>query len=1086
MLIANPRESEQSRNSLSSLDTDLNAFIVEYRKGHADASELMRKHITAETDRNQEAIKLHVTETANNVDESLKVHIGVAIRGATRQREDAQSQAKRDRLVRSLKFDRMNERRNQVAPSHHNTFTWMLRDGSDVEGDQSSSECSEREYDSSESSDSESDSSSETWSDDSEPAHATASWDSFSDWLRSTDLVYWISGKPGSGKTTLMKYLLSQSRTQTYLDEWKPGARIISHFFWRPGTEMQQSIKGLMCSLLHQLLLGEPEIVDHVLRSTAGMAMKETETDWSTEELQETLVFVLGRYSKPVAIFLDGLDEVLPRDGVLRLLDVVDQLRHPCGHTGKTKLCLGSRRETLLYKRLCDYPQLRLEQLNEVDLWNYGKDKIRIPSGYRITAIPSYRMYYPFRKDREETTPSRDEFRDWLVWTIVDKAEGVFLWLYLTVETVTKALNQDESFEDLESRIRSLPSDLADLYTDMWNRMNGDGHDLRIRAATYFQLALAEAGTHFPLSSFAMMVATKPEKAEMLLRRDQSQRISVASVIEACEETRRDTTTRCAGLLVCPGLMELDPDTELVAYPWYGEEYEELLPYVSRVPAYSFLHRTARDFLMDTEAGKGILSFGRVPGHLARLKLLEANLAMRQLFWTPTFYVKDCVESPPDPTASLNSPNLSMVRFVFKTLDPSSEMEEDASVRRELSRLFLLCEQLFINGQLLGEPVFPVHTIQFEQDPRHPECNFYYHTTVKGQHEFLIVAADYETTYTTGGIWRVLLPAIMNRHLDEYTKCRLLVQACTFHPYPDYPFSGLDHRLNAIQSLLGRGALPYHQIASRKPRRLVGSTDKSPIATTETAFRALMTTIWLAATRWVIDNNDRRKLFELIALLITKGADPHEEVFVFIEVKGGKATSMDLMYISRSSQGSLDEFRHIVIVLAYPASALLAHVLQIWKLGDHSRVDWVSEICQVPDSGIGKGRTISIVEMDDESLKLSRDAPIPNIFRSAAVFNLREEDGMEKYFLGLIRFLEESLQSVAVPEQERWIMPHEDCLSDISIPLEIQEEVMSGLQRLRCTDVPVTERRKELRTRLGVTTPIEEPEWQERDRFRRW
>jgi hypothetical protein len=71
------------------------------------------------------------------------------------------------------------------------------------------------------------------------------------------------------------------------------------------------------------LLFGEPRVVDHILH-IADLARKDSETDWPTEELQITLLYVISYYSRPVAISIDGLDEVLPQDGLLRLLNVVD------------------------------------------------------------------------------------------------------------------------------------------------------------------------------------------------------------------------------------------------------------------------------------------------------------------------------------------------------------------------------------------------------------------------------------------------------------------------------------------------------------------------------------------------------------------------------------------------------------------------------------------------------------------------------------------------------------------------------------------------------------------------------------------
>ena len=48
----------------------------------------------------------------------------------------------------------------------------------------------------------------------------------FADWLHSNKSLFWITGKPSSGKSTLMKYLVQDSRTQKALS--KQDQRILS------------------------------------------------------------------------------------------------------------------------------------------------------------------------------------------------------------------------------------------------------------------------------------------------------------------------------------------------------------------------------------------------------------------------------------------------------------------------------------------------------------------------------------------------------------------------------------------------------------------------------------------------------------------------------------------------------------------------------------------------------------------------------------------------------------------------------------------------------------------------------------------
>ncbi|KAK8852207.1 hypothetical protein PGQ11_014686 [Apiospora arundinis] len=884
-------------SGLLALDVDVRAFINEYRKGHADAVSLTRKHITTESKRGEEAVKLHVTQETSHAKDSLNEHIGLAFRGVIKQGQDAQLAAKKSRLLQSLKFDRMNERRNLVSPSHPRTFTWMLQDGSEGDGPQRPYRIPDRKID------------------DLELYYAPNTWDSFSDWLRSTGTVYWISGKPGSGKTTLVKYLLGQPRLQEYLDLWRPDSTVISHFFWRPGTAMQQSIRGLLCSLLYQLLLEDDEIVNQVLTKYDRNSTKDTETDWSGEELQNALHDVVNHYPRPVAIFLDGLDEVLPKDGVLRLLEVVDEMKELYRPAGKVKLCLGSRRESLLCKRLGVYPQLRLDQLNRIDLQHYGRGNINIPTDYHITMPMTYTLYHKGYEFSQERLPSQTELKEWLVDSLVDKAEGVFLWLCLAVTTVTKALNEGDNLEDLEHWIESLPVELADLYADMWARMNHNDH-FKIRASSYLQLALAATGRYFRLNPFAMMVTTTPEVADQLLQSGPLNHVPAASLIEACEKTRREVMSRCAGLLTCPNIKEAKVMKLEGILPWHAEEYSSLIPYVSRFPAYSFLHRTARDFLTDTEAGQTILSWGSFTGYRADIQFLIGRLAIRRLFKMPL-----------------------------------------------LTR----------HRTVLGIPtnVNFVGCMRFEQHPLDKGEYAYHEITVNRRDEFLIEAA-FDSCYVPD-TWNYLIPIIESRNVDSNTLSQLLIHACSFSGGNKFLLEGLDARLKAIEALFGWGASPY----CKTLRRNRGDYDIGTlIVTYETPFRTLMMSVWDIAMNASIDNSQSEKLLSLIGLFIDHGADLQEEVHVVIEVEGGLIEFRDLWRelsshsevkpstrSPREAVHSPEGSVHVALILGFPASVLIAKILNIWEPKSFPPMDWVPEVKDIAGSGVGKGHAIAVVDI---------------------------------------------------------------------------------------------------------------------------
>lgn len=93
----------------------------------------------------------------------------------------------------------------------------------------------------------------------------TGRWDSFADWLQDSDgnRIYWITGKPGSGKSTLMKYLFRHTRTATYASQWSGEEKLIKagFFFWNSGTVTQMSRIGLLKSLLYQTLSSDRSLI---------------------------------------------------------------------------------------------------------------------------------------------------------------------------------------------------------------------------------------------------------------------------------------------------------------------------------------------------------------------------------------------------------------------------------------------------------------------------------------------------------------------------------------------------------------------------------------------------------------------------------------------------------------------------------------------------------------------------------------------------------------------------------------------------------------------------------------------------------
>lgn len=85
----------------------------------------------------------------------------------------------------------------------------------------------------------------------------------FLQWLRESSHIYRINGNAGSGKSTLMKYLVGKDVVKTALLDWagtKPPS-MGNYFFWYAGNEMEKSQRGLLQSLLYDILRSYPSVL---------------------------------------------------------------------------------------------------------------------------------------------------------------------------------------------------------------------------------------------------------------------------------------------------------------------------------------------------------------------------------------------------------------------------------------------------------------------------------------------------------------------------------------------------------------------------------------------------------------------------------------------------------------------------------------------------------------------------------------------------------------------------------------------------------------------------------------------------------
>jgi hypothetical protein len=76
-------------------------------------------------------------------------------------------------------------------------------------------------------------------------------------WLEHEHGMFFIVGKAGSGKSTLMRFLARHKQTSTLLQIWATRQhrtlRVCAHYFWCSGSQLQSSQEGLWRSILYTI-----------------------------------------------------------------------------------------------------------------------------------------------------------------------------------------------------------------------------------------------------------------------------------------------------------------------------------------------------------------------------------------------------------------------------------------------------------------------------------------------------------------------------------------------------------------------------------------------------------------------------------------------------------------------------------------------------------------------------------------------------------------------------------------------------------------------------------------------------------------
>ncbi|KAF4957436.1 hypothetical protein FSARC_11311, partial [Fusarium sarcochroum] len=242
----------------------------------------------------------------------------------------------------------------------------------------------------------------------------------------------WIRGKPGAGKSTIMKFIYLEAKR----NDRKHETLTASFFFNARGEMLEKTVSGMYRSLLLQLFHGFPDLTC-VLDDPELIPPRQT-IYMSLNVLKDILRSALSKLGqRSFTCFIDALDECDEQ----QVMDLVEYFEDLAEQGLRLQICLSSRHYPYIDIRLGIRLNLEEQIGHASDLESYIKTHLRIED-HSLLAKLQARM--------------------------VEKAAGVFLWVVLVVDVLNDENRRGRL--SLKTRLEQVPSGLSELFRDILRR----------------------------------------------------------------------------------------------------------------------------------------------------------------------------------------------------------------------------------------------------------------------------------------------------------------------------------------------------------------------------------------------------------------------------------------------------------------------------------------------------------------------------------------------------------------------------------------------------------------------------------------
>lgn len=247
---------------------------------------------------------------------------------------------------------------------------------------------------------------------------------------RSRRRFLWIKGKPGAGKSTMMRMAFDQAAR-----DFRKSI-LAGFFFSARGHSMDKSTQGMYRSLLHQIFSQLKQLPPGIPSSVAASLKR---YGWSIPVLQNMLrtVILYLNHEKSLVCYIDALDECA-EDDIREAIHHFEELASlVLTHDTKFLICFASRH----------YPTITIRHHREIDLdkqSGHQRDILDHVSGaLRVSGSLGAELQR----------------------SILDRSAGVFLWAVLTVRILNKLNDHGGTRAQLRAQLSEVPLGVQSLFS---------------------------------------------------------------------------------------------------------------------------------------------------------------------------------------------------------------------------------------------------------------------------------------------------------------------------------------------------------------------------------------------------------------------------------------------------------------------------------------------------------------------------------------------------------------------------------------------------------------------------------------------